>query len=93
MQTTLVCFGRPFYRDVLLAIQRYIRNDLKRLDFNPAVLLSAKPSSDPLESVLYLTSVGVPSVVYDTVRSLRQARGARLGATQRKLPEIHFTLL
>ena len=92
-QTTLVCAGRPFYRDVLVNIQRYIEQDLRRLDYPPAVLLSAKPSNDPLESILYQTSVGVPSSVYETVKSLRQARGQRLGATQRKLPEVHFTLL
>eukprot|EP00613_Pedinella_sp_CCMP2098_P007157 CAMPEP_0171600602 /NCGR_PEP_ID=MMETSP0990-20121206/4426_1 /TAXON_ID=483369 /ORGANISM="non described non described, Strain CCMP2098" /LENGTH=380 /DNA_ID=CAMNT_0012162601 /DNA_START=76 /DNA_END=1218 /DNA_ORIENTATION=- len=92
-QITLICSGRPFYRDALLSIQRYVNEDLKRLDYSPATLLSNKPSNDPLETILYLTSVGVPSVVYDTVRSLRQARGQRLGATQRKLPAIHFYLL
>lgn len=92
-QTTLVCQGRPFYRNVLQNIQKYVAQDLRRLDFPPAVLLSAKPSQDPLESILYMTSVGVPSVVYETVKSLRAARGYRLGATQRKLPEIHFYLL
>ena len=66
----------------------------------------AKPANDPLETILYATSVGVPpldtvrcrvsllwfhfqdsgevpSVVYDTVRSLRQAvavlRSVRMG--------------
>jgi len=71
-QVSLVCAGRPFYKDVLLAIQRYVSQDLKRLDYSPATLLSNKPKDDPLETILYLTSVGVPSVVYDTVRSLRQ---------------------
>ena len=56
-QTALVCSGRPFYRDVLLAIQRYVANDLKRLDYSPATLLSQRPANDPLESILYLTSV------------------------------------
>ena len=71
-QVSLVCAGRPFYKDVLLAIKRYVSQDLKRLDYSPATLLSNKPKDDPLETILYLTSVGVPSVVYDTVRSLRQ---------------------
>jgi hypothetical protein len=31
--------------------------------------------------------------VYETVRSLRQARAQRLGALQRKLPTIHMALL
>jgi hypothetical protein len=48
---------------------------------------------DPLEIVLYLTSVGVPSSIYDTVRSLRQARATRLGALQKKLPPLHLSLL
>lgn len=61
----------------LLAVVKYYRpdhdpfvddaQDLRRLDLPPAVLLSSKPSSDPLESILYATSVGVPSVVYETV--------------------------
>ena len=38
-------------------------------------------------------SVGVPSPIYDTVRSLRQARALRLGALQRKLPPVHLLLL
>ena len=40
-----------------------------------AELLSSKPMDDPLESIMYITSVGVPSVVYETVKNLRQARG------------------
>jgi hypothetical protein len=48
---------------------------------------------DPLEVILYSTSVGVPSYIYDTIRSLRQARALRLGAYQKKLPSIHFNLL
>jgi hypothetical protein len=55
--------------------------------------LSARPVDDPLETIMYLTSVGVPSTVYETVRSLRQARAQRLGALQRKLPQIHMLLL
>ena len=38
-------------------------------------------------------SVGVPSSIYDTVRSLRQARARRLGALQKKLPSVHLLLL
>ena len=43
--------------------------------------------------VMWLTSVGSPGDVYETVRSLREARGQRLGALQRKLPAAHFGLL
>ncbi|KAL3784598.1 hypothetical protein HJC23_007054 [Cyclotella cryptica] len=59
----------------------------------PSILLSARPADDPLESILYLTSVGIPGNIYDTVRSLRQARSRRLGALQRKVPVIHLLML
>jgi len=97
-QLALVCKGRPTLAEALQGLQRYVREDLRRLDCNPARLLSGRVHteegrSDPLEQVLYFTSVGVPSYVYDTVKSLRSARGERLGATQRKLPELHFAVL
>ncbi len=92
-QVALVCQGRSMYGRVLESISKYVQNDLKQLKADPAVLISARPVDDPLESIMYLTSVGVPSSVYETVRSLRQARAARLGALQRKLPRVHFILL
>jgi hypothetical protein len=92
-QVALVCQGRSMYGRVLESISKYVQNDLKQLKADPAVLISARPVDDPLESIMYLTSVGVPSSVYETVRSLRQARAARLGALQRKLPGVHFILL
>jgi hypothetical protein len=92
-QVALVCHGRSMYRRFLERISRYVQEDLKRLQADPAVLLSARPVDDPLESIMYMTSVGVPSTVYETVRSLRQARAARLGALQRKLPAAHMWLL
>jgi len=92
-QIALVCSGRPFYRSALENIQRYVSSDLRRLEQPPAVLVACKPRDDPLESILYLTSVGVPSAVYETVRSLRQRRGDRLGAAQRKLPPVQIALL
>jgi len=42
---------------------------------------------------MYHTSVGVPSVIYETVRDLHQARGSRLGAMQRKFPRLGIVLL
>ncbi|KAI2489866.1 hypothetical protein MHU86_24721 [Fragilaria crotonensis] len=72
-QVALVCQGRGIYTQVLKSISQYVRDDLKNLQADPAVLLSARPIDDPLESVMYMTSVGVPSSVYETVRSLRQA--------------------
>lgn len=92
-QVALVCQGRSMYPKVLRSIQQYVDDDLKKLQADPAVLLSARPMDDPLETVMYLTSVGVPSTVYETVRSLRQARAQRLGALQRKLPQVHMLLL
>ncbi|CAK9046717.1 unnamed protein product [Durusdinium trenchii] len=75
------------------SIRDYVSTDLRRLDVEPAELLTNRPMDDPLEYILYATSVGVPSIIYDTIRDLRQARGQRLGAMQRKLPAIHFVLL
>eukprot|EP00933_Yihiella_yeosuensis_P027859 TRINITY_DN2169_c0_g1_i9.p1 TRINITY_DN2169_c0_g1~~TRINITY_DN2169_c0_g1_i9.p1 ORF type:complete len:426 (-),score=56.01 TRINITY_DN2169_c0_g1_i9:773-2017(-) len=92
-QIALICSGRPFYRSALENIRRYVERDLRRLDRPPSVLCAIKPRDDPLESILYLTSVGVPSAVYETVRSLRQRRGDRLGAVQRKLPPVQIGLL
>jgi hypothetical protein len=92
-QVALVCQGRSMYQRCLTSIRRYVEHDLKKLRSDPAVLLSARPVDDPLESIMYMTSVGVPSTVYETVRSLRQARAGRLGALQRKLPQVHMLLL
>ena len=94
-QVALVCQGRQqLYRRILEQMDRYCRYDLRRFnDVEPAILLSARPSDDPLEDILYLTSVGEPSAVYQTVRALRQARAYRLAALQKKLPSIHMTLL
>ncbi|EJK59291.1 hypothetical protein THAOC_20510 [Thalassiosira oceanica] len=94
-QVALVCQGRrDMYGTCLAAIREYVDDDLKRgLSVDPAKVLSARPMDDPLEIITYLTSVGVPSSIYDTVRSLRQARAARLGALQRKLPPVHLLLL
>ena len=92
-QMALVCRGRPFYLDAIRALQQYVRTDLQRLDVPPAELIARSPSKDPLETIMYLTSVGVPSVVYETVRDLRQSRGQRLGAMQRKFPSLGIVLL
>eukprot|EP00537_Pseudo-nitzschia_pungens_P015881 CAMPEP_0172409202 /NCGR_PEP_ID=MMETSP1061-20121228/76243_1 /TAXON_ID=37318 /ORGANISM="Pseudo-nitzschia pungens, Strain cf. pungens" /LENGTH=447 /DNA_ID=CAMNT_0013145351 /DNA_START=235 /DNA_END=1578 /DNA_ORIENTATION=+ len=92
-QVALVSQGRSMYQRLLKCMSTYVQSDLKALDKDPAVLLSSRPMDDPLETIMYLTSVGVPSTVYETVRSLRQARASRLGALQRKLPSIHFAML
>ena len=49
---------------------------------------------DPLEELLYASSVGLPSThVYESVKDARAARARRLGALQRKLPGVQFALL
>lgn len=67
-------------------------SDFAREDL-PALILSRRPKHDPLETILYVTSVGEPSIIYATVRELRQARAKRLGALQRKMPEVNMYLL
>mmetsp|Transcript_18233 Transcript_18233/g.27191 ORF Transcript_18233/g.27191 Transcript_18233/m.27191 type:complete len:385 (+) Transcript_18233:36-1190(+) len=98
-QVALVSQGRTMYSTCLNSIARYVKQDLlegmESFDgsITPSLLVSARPSDDPLEAILYLTSVGIPGHVYDTVRSLRQARSRRLGALQRKVPVIHLIML
>ena len=94
-QVALVSQGREIlYERILTCVQEYVRDDLTKFnDIEPSELISNRPIDDPLEQILYLTSVGEPSLVYQTVRSLRQARSARLGALQRKLPQIQIYLL
>ena len=60
-QVALVCQGQD-------CIDRYVTHDLTKFnDVEPATLISARPIDDPLEDILYLTSVGEPSIVYQTV--------------------------
>ena len=92
MVSTLLSFVF-LMQSVLQYIKNYVKFDLRRLDIPPAKLLSRKPMDDPLESIMYITSVGVPSVIYETVKNLRQARGYRLGAMQRKFPFLGIGLL
>ncbi len=96
-QIAYVSRGRPEYAAQLLEnVRRYVDDDLTKLSAEPVTaLLGGSPSNyaDPLEQVMWLTSVGSPGDVYETVRSLREARGQRLGALQRKLPAAHFGLL
>ena len=94
-QVSLVCQGRQnLYQKILQCVNEYVQADLSRFNsVEPAEMIAGRPMDDPLENILYLTSVGEPSIVYQTVRSLRQARAYRLGALQRKLPPIHTSLL
>lgn len=93
-QIALVSEGRKeMYHDILHSIKRYVREDMTQSQVEPSILLSSRPVDDPLQDIMYLTSVGEPSIVYQSVRAVRQARAHRLGALQRKLPQIHFILL
>ncbi|KAL3782585.1 hypothetical protein HJC23_005288 [Cyclotella cryptica] len=94
-QISLMTYGRPsLYLSLLSRMNDYVQKDLKQLSIRePTAATSRLPKDDPLESILYATSVGVPGVVYETVKSLRQARATRCGALQRKLPNIHIFLL
>ena len=92
-QLCLIGSGRPFYGAALRCMEGYVRDDLRRLDISPAELQSIKPMNDPLEQIMLMTSVGVPSVIYDTLKGLRQARAYRLGAMQRKFPFLGIVLL
>ena len=94
-QISLIAYGRQsLYPSLLARMNDYVKNDLKMLSVQePTAATSRLPKDDPLESILYATSVGVPGVMYETVKSLRQARATRCGALQRKLPNIHILLL
>ena len=92
-QLTLLGQARPFYTRALRCMQRYVDEDLRRLDVAPQQLLAIGPQDDPLEEIFLLTSIGVPSVLYESLRDLRQARGERLGAMQVKFPNLGINLL
>jgi len=94
-QISLMTYGRPgLYPSLLSRMNDYVQDDLKMLSVkDPKLLTSRLPRDDPLESILYATSVGLPGVVYETVKSLRQARAERCAALQNKLPLLHIYLL
>lgn len=92
-QTSFLCWGRPWYQSAIACIRDYVETDLCCFSKPPAHMVALKPKVDPLECIMYMTSVGVPSVVCDSIKSLRSARGDRLGALQRKCPVITIVLL
>ena len=104
-QVSLICAGRQMYPQILQCIQTYVEQDLKfSTKMDPADLISTRAfatsklnideqQEDPLEAIMYMTSVGTPGQIYDTVLSLRRARANRLGALQQKLPDLHIILL
>lgn len=109
-QLTLVLggAGEAACIEALRCVRRYASRDLRRRSDESAAQLRLALSrdnpcesvttcyrlADPLEELLYLTSVGAPSEhCYATVKDLRAARATRLGALERKLPVIQFVLL
>mmetsp|Transcript_65437 Transcript_65437/g.182092 ORF Transcript_65437/g.182092 Transcript_65437/m.182092 type:complete len:495 (+) Transcript_65437:70-1554(+) len=50
-------------------------------------------SVDPLERLLFGTSIGLPSSICASVMAVRQARAGRLAAAQRQYPAGHFLIL
>lgn len=94
-QISLMTYGREgLYPSLISRMNDYVQYDLKLLSVKDPIATTSKlPKDDPLESILYATSVGLPGVVYETVKSLRQARANRCGALQRKLPALHVYCL
>jgi len=107
-QVSLICAGRQMYPQILQCIQTYVEEDLKySTKMDPAEFIATRAvavsrsksvqqkdeEEDPLEAIMYMTSVGTPSQIYDTILSLRRARANRLGALQQKLPDMHILLL
>ena len=83
-QVAFVSRGRPAYAAELLGyVREYVDDDLTAIDDNPVSRLVGGEGArkrDALERVMWLTSVGEPGHLYDSVKALREARGRRLGA-------------
>ncbi|CAE7401965.1 tyrP-A [Symbiodinium natans] len=77
---------------LLDSMETYLVQDLQRLG-EARILQNAGDEPDPLESLLFCTSVGVPSSVCSSVRAIRQARASRLAAAQRQFPVAHLLLI
>lgn len=106
-QLSLLGQTRPFYPQALRCMQRYVKQDLCRLEVTGGQAASAAARGDstaackadpfncvdPLEEILLLTSVGVPSVLSESLDDLRKARSERLGALQVKFPALGIAFL
>ncbi|KAL3779503.1 hypothetical protein ACHAW5_010632 [Stephanodiscus triporus] len=107
-QISLLSYGRvgSMYPVLLSRMDEYVRRDLGELSVRDPIDVVAyagrsgtsssstsTSNDDPLESMMYATSVGVPGPMYDTVLSLRRARSERCGALQSKLPDVHVHVL
>ncbi|CAE8654263.1 unnamed protein product [Polarella glacialis] len=98
-QLSMLGAGRQVYAgdfaggELLDSMEEYLLEDLQLLG-GPSVLPSRGGlSADPLERLLFETSVGVPSGICGSVRSIRQARAERLAAAQRKYPGGHVIII
>ena len=69
---------QPSYAGVLDDVQ--LRRPGPEGAIIPGRVIIHKPRDDPLEAIMWQTSVGTPGAIYNTVRWLRRARGERLGA-------------
>jgi len=97
-QNLLSCIYKYLQQDIiptmtLMTETTTTRRRKKEYEGLPAYMISIRPMDDPLETMLYLTSVGEPSHMYSTLRSLRQVRAKRLGSLQQKMPDIQMTWL
>ena len=91
---TLADWFFPAHTDFSMFLFPFRFQTHKTIPLNKQHYDSTTPQSPPPTTTKQKqTSVGVPSTVYETVKSLRQARARRLGALQRKLPTIHMVML
>lgn len=80
--------------ELLDEVSSYLLEDFDHVG-RPALLpIRRNNSADPLERLLFATSVGVPSSsICSSIRAIRQARAERLAAAQRRFPSGHFLLV
>lgn len=80
-------------QNLLENVEAYLVQDLQQLGERRILPGRGAAPVDALETLLFATSVGVPSGVCDSVRAIRQARASRLAAAQRKFPLAHSGIL
>lgn len=74
-------------------IEAYLKDDLGLIGQPRLLQMRDNNAVDRLERVLFATSVGLPSGILTSMRNIRQARSARLAASQRVFPLAHFLIL
>mmetsp|Transcript_57012 Transcript_57012/g.137828 ORF Transcript_57012/g.137828 Transcript_57012/m.137828 type:complete len:241 (-) Transcript_57012:45-767(-) len=73
-------------------VRAHLEQDLRQLS-RPLLPPERRGGGDPLERLLFATSVGVPSSISSSARALRQARATRLASVRRRFPLGHFVIL